>query len=342
MSPFRGPSVFVSIVTWNDARFIERCLESVLEQSIPVRVKVLDNGSADGTADLARRFPVTVIHGEANLGYCRGHNLNLLPESFEFALLLNADTLLEPDFVERLVAGMTAVDGVGSAGGKLLRMTPEGTPVPGRRMPILDSTGIHFTPTQRHFDRGGGEEDSGRYERRELVFGITGAAALYSRACLEDLRMGDEYLDEDFFAYREDADLAWRAQLRGWRALYEPSALAYHSRRVVPRGRSRIDPRINYHSVKNRFLMRTKNMDAAVWRRCFPYMWLRDLGIAAWVSTGERGSLPAFREVRRLRPRTLAKRRIIQSRRRVASSEVARWFSFRPVSFPADGGRSSD
>jgi GT2 family glycosyltransferase len=337
MRPSGESDLLVSIVTWNDAGFIEKCLDSVFAQSIPVRVKVFDNDSRDGTPDLARRFPAAVIRGGANLGYCRGHNLNLLSERFDFALLLNADTRLEPDFVEKLVAGMIAVEGVGIAGGKLLRMTPDGDTVQGAAGPILDSTGIYFTPAQRHFDRGGGEEDRGQYRRRELVFGITGAAALCRRTFLEDLRFGDEYLDEDFFAYREDADLAWRAQLRGWRALYEPSALGRHARKVLPRGRSAIDPGINFHSVKNRFLMRAKNIDAAVRRRCFPYMWLRDLGIVAWVLTRERASLPAFREVRRLRPRTLEKRRIIQRSRRAAPREVARWFSFRPVSFPADG-----
>ncbi len=148
---------------------------------------------------------------------------------------------------------------------------------------------------------------------------------------LEDVRYGDEYLDQEFFAYREDADLAWRAQLRGWRALYEPAAQGLHLRRVLPSRRARLAPHINYHSLKNRYLMRIKNLDPAVRRRCFPYMWIRDLGIIAYVLLRERSSLGAFRQVWRLRKRFLRKREWIQASRRVPADSVSRWFSFRPL-----------
>ena len=68
----------------------------------------------------------------------------------------------------------------------------------------------------------------GQYQQAELVFGATGAAALYRRAMLDDVRVAREYFDEDFFAYREDADLAWRAQLLGWRCLYVPAGPRAH------------------------------------------------------------------------------------------------------------------
>ena len=83
-----------------------------------------------------------------------------------------------------------------------------------------------MTPEQRHLDRGADQADVGQYERIEEVFGASGAAALYRRAMLEDVRVLGEYFDEDFFAYREDADLAWRARLLGWSCLYVPTALA--------------------------------------------------------------------------------------------------------------------
>ena len=189
--------------------------------------------------------------------------------------------------------------------------------------------------------------------------GISGAALLCTREMLEDVRYRDEYLDEDFFAYREDADLAWRAQLRGWRALYEPAAQGLHLRRVLPSRRARLASHINYHSLKNRYLMRIKNLDPAVRRRCLPYMWIRDLGIIAYVLLRERSSSGAFdsaggveargrpapgpplasfrnlrrpaREVWRLRKRFLRKREWVQVSRRVPADSVARWFSFRPI-----------
>ncbi|MFZ0427877.1 MAG: glycosyltransferase [Acidobacteriota bacterium] len=324
-------TVLVSLVTHNDEPFIERCLESVLGQSVPVSVRVFDSASGDRTVELAKRFPVATIASPENVGYCRGHNANLGGQSSRHALFLNADCVLDSDFVARLVAAVRAGPGIGMAGGKLWRLQADGRE--GSR-PVLDSTGIYFTPAQRHFDRGAGTEDRGQFDRPEQVFGITGAALLCTREFIEDVRMGDELFDEDFFAYREDADLAWRGRLRGWAAVYEPRARGGHYRRLRAQPRAQVDRLINFHSVKNRYLMRTKNLDWAVWRRCFPYMWLRDLGILGYIALRERDSFGALREVRRLRPRTLAKRRHIQSNRRAAPEEIAAWFSFRPVSRP--------
>ena len=91
---------------------------------------------------------------------------------------------------------------------------------------MIDSTGIVMLPSIRHLDRGAGELDRGQYDRDEDVFGASGAAALYRRSMLDDVRVDGEWFDEDFFAYREDADLAWRAQWRGWRCRYVAAATA--------------------------------------------------------------------------------------------------------------------
>ena len=126
--------------------------------------------------------------------------------------------------------------------------------------PLVDSTGIYFTPMLRHLDRGSQEVDNGHYLKHEYVFGATAAAALYRRAMIDDISIGDEFFDPDFFVYREDADVAWRAQLMGWRCIYTPHARGYHVRNVLPGNRRALPPVINMHSVKNRFLMRIKNM----------------------------------------------------------------------------------
>ena len=85
------------------------------------------------------------------------------------------------------------------------------------------------------------------------------------------------FFDPDFFVYREDADVAWRAQLLGWRCIYTPAAVAYHVRSVTPENRRSVPATINMHCVKNRFLMRIKNATAGVYRRHWLPMTLRDL-----------------------------------------------------------------
>ena len=82
---------------------------------------------------------------------------------------------------------------------------------------------------------------------------------------LDEVKAGSEYFDEAFFAYREDADLAWRAQWMGWRCLYVPEAQGHHVRRVLPERRAELPAEINMHSFKNRFLLRIKNMDAGTY-----------------------------------------------------------------------------
>ena len=320
----------VSIVTMNDEVFLEACLRSLQAQSMHCRIKVFDNASTDKTREIVRDLNVELVESSENLGFSKGHNVNLRGQEFETVLFLNADTSLDRRFLEELAESLSADDEVGIAGGKLFQMDDTGHKVTRDGSPVLDSTGIYFTPSQRHFDRGNGELDRGQYERKQLLVGITGAAMLCRKSMLDDLGFGDEYLDADFFAYREDADLGWRAQLRGWKVLYNPEATGLHRRCVLPSRRRHLNPLINFHSLKNRYLMRLKNMDSAVRRRCFPYMYLRDVGIFSYVCLVERSSFPAFGEVRRLRPRFLEKRSVIQGRRRAAPGALASWFSFRP------------
>lgn len=323
--------VLISIVSFRDERFLPGCLEAVRNQDCPVKIRIFDNAANEEVARVGGRFEAEVFRSAQNLGFSCGQNHNLLAEDFDYALLLNSDVLLQPGYLATLIRLLEQVPSAGMAGGKLLRMDDSGLPIRKNNHAILDSTGIYFTPAQRHLDRGSEEADQGQYDRRQAVFGITGAALLCRRQMLQDVRFEDEYLDEDFFAYREDADLAWRAQILGWKAVYDPQAQALHKRIVHPSRRRELAPAINYHSVKNRFLMRLKNMDAAVRRRCFPYMRLRDISLVGYVTLFERSSWPAFSAVRRLRPRFEEKRRHLVARRRASPEEIASWFSFRPV-----------
>ena len=135
---------------------------------------------------------------------------------------------------------------------------------------MVDSTGIYFNPMLRHLDRGSQEVDNGHYLQYEYVFGATAAAALYRREMIDDIALDGEFFDSDFFVYREDADVAWRAQLMGWKCLYAPYARGYHVRKVLPGNRRALPPEINMHSVKNRFLMRIKNISPDLyWRNWF-------------------------------------------------------------------------
>lgn len=343
-------AVLVSLVTWNSAVELPSCLASLRRQTWPdFEVRVWDNASADGTiailAENAAMFAGTVL-SPVNRGYSAAHNQNVSRSTTEFVLCLNPDTVLAPDFLARAVAALGRHPECGSLSPKLCRLSygqalnltrdepgPDGGPpeslacVEPELTNQLDSAGIFWTRNQRHFDRGGGEPDRSQFDRPEYVFGVTGAAAFYRRACLDDVAVAGEILDEDFFAYREDVDLAWRAAWRGWRCLYRPDVLAWHARKVLPEGRRRYPAAVNRHSVRNRFLLRLKNMPLATWARfCLPIT-ARDLGILLYLPFGEPSSLPALWEVLRLTPRFLAKRRQVLGTATVARRQMEQWFS---------------
>lgn len=314
-------TVSVGIVAWNADEVLARCVASVRAQSYPhIVLHVWDNASADRgrgmvaqvTADEERTL------SKVNVGFSGAHNRLIARTDAACYLCLNPDAVLTVDYVARLVEALEATPEAGSATGRLLRLdTPD----------VLDSTGIVMTRDQRHLDRGADEPAAGRFEDGpEEIFGPSGAAALYRRAMLDDVAVRGEIFDEDFFAYREDADLAWRARVQGWTSLYVPAAVAHHRRRVTPARRRDLPAAVNRYSVRNRFLLRIKNQSA---HEALHFAWptlRRDLQVLGYVVLREQTSLPGLADVVRLLPRMLRKRRIIQRRRAGSPVELVRWF----------------
>jgi GT2 family glycosyltransferase len=327
--------VSVTLVTYNSGRFIRRCLESVLEQKYPhLEVIVIDNASTDGTADILEQFEdqCCIHYNEENIGFAAAQNQAIGLSHGEWVFTLNPDVLLQQDFLERLLEAGNIEPKIGTVCGKLLSISAT-FDLPEEQ--LVDSTGIYFTPMLRHLDRGSQEPDKGHYLNFEYVFGATAAAALYRRKMIDDISINGEFFDADFFVYREDADVAWRAQLMGWRCIYTPQACGYHVRNVLPGKRRALPAEINMHSVKNRFLMRIKNMTPDLYRRNWLSITGRDLVVVGACLLHEHSSLKAFGFVLRNWKRVMVKRREIMKRRRAQDAYIASWFSFQPVSRPA-------
>jgi len=302
--------VSIVVVTWNSAPFLPRCFDGIANQTHrETELIVVDNASSD---DSLAKVPAnaTIIRNETNAGFARAANQGIAAARGDFVLLVNPDAYLTPTYIERLLRANPD----GAATGKLLRGV--GTAIEPTN--VIDSMGIRMTRTGRHFDID--REVSGE------VFGVSGAVALYSMAFIRDVSIDGEFFDEDFFAYREDADVAWRSRLFGWRAIAVPDAIAYHVRTVTPSRRRELSAVINMHSVKNRFLLRLKNEGLYLALRNAPFELFRDLVTIVAALTIERSSLPAFRWLWANRARVLAKRRAIQRRRKVSDRELARWF----------------
>lgn len=323
--PESGP-VAVTIVTFNSSAYIGHCLRYVFEQDYPTQVIIVDNASTDSTGGILREYEgrARVVRNRDNVGFAAGQNQAIALSNAPWVLTLNPDVRLTPDFIRMLVSAAETDPTVGSVCGKLLAMGPD-FEIP--QNPVFDSTGIYMTRNQRHLDRASRIPDKGQYDRPEYVFGGTGAACLYRRRMIEEISINGEFFDSDFFAYREDADVAWRAQLTGWRCLYTPLAVAYHVRSVLPSNRGSVSAVLNMHSVKNRWLLRIKNMTAGVYKRYWLPITVRDAVVIGACLLREWSSLRAFWLVLRNLRSTLAKRRTIMQRRRVPDDRIVGWFS---------------
>jgi GT2 family glycosyltransferase len=339
------PRVVVSLVTRNESKDVERLVPTLFAQTFrDFAVIATDNDSEDGTRATLAAFekqppvPFIVIPSRENLGYTGGHNgaiARAAREGAEWVLVLNADVVLAPDFLERALEDLSLPgrERVGAATGKVLRA--DGSDL----LPteLLDTVGIRMTRNGRHFDIGSGERDTGRFDVPAEIFGVSGCAALYRVAALEDVRIATGFFDDDFFVYREDVDLAWRLRGRGWSARCVPSARAWHRRRNLPERRGEMTPLANLHSVKNRFLFRLNNAGPGHLKATFLPTFLRDLLVVGGCLTLERSSLEALRFLARNRKRLLEKRSAILARRTVPDRDLLRWFTEDP-----DGARAPD
>lgn len=211
-----APLVSIVIVNWNGRNWLETCLPTLYAQTMQdFETIVVDNASEDGSvAWLREQWPqVIVLPQRENTGFARGNNIGMTAANGRFIVTLNNDTLLEPDWLEHLVAGVDAPD-VGMVACKMLLWhTPE----------LLDSVGIEMDKAGIAWNRGWQEPEE-MHTAVIDIFGPCGGAALYTKAMLDDVGL----FDETFFAYYEDSDLAWRGQRAGWRCRLAPHAKLRH------------------------------------------------------------------------------------------------------------------
>ena len=322
------PTITVAIVTHNAAADLPSCLAAVGSLTYrPLEIVVVDSGSADGSAEVARNTAPRAIHlttvpVNTNIGFATAMNLAIAQSAAPFVLSLNADAQPRPDFLDRLMLRMEAHPElqVGGVAGRLVRPPAPGQPA------LLDACGMRLTRAWRHLDRGSGEVDRGQWEMADRVFGASGAASLFRRAALLDCAIDGEVFDPRFHSFREDAELCFRLRERGWELLYEPTAVAEHRRFNLPERRTTMPAAVNYHSLKNRYLLRLYHQTGGNLLRTLLPTTGRDLLAFAYVLLRENSSLAAYGWLWRHRAELLARRRQIQSRRTQPASALDRWF----------------
>lgn len=235
------------LVTWNSERVLPACLHGLASQGVEKLIAVDNSSTDDSVACVQASFPsALVIRNDVNRGFSAACNQGIAACTTPYILFVNDDAVLGRGYTRKLVEALERAPRAASAVGKL-RTNVRGTW-------RIDSAGIamrrwNFTA----WDRGHHEPDRGQFDRPELIFGPSAAAALYRMAALQ--QVGPEVFDEHLFAYYEDVDLAWRLNRAGWTHLYEPAVDAVHTRR----GPERHSHGTEAIAFGNRYLVWIKN-----------------------------------------------------------------------------------
>jgi GT2 family glycosyltransferase len=304
------PLASIVIPNWNGAHHLPTCLDSLRRQTyLRVEVVVADNGSTDESLELlARDYPeVRVLALGENRGFTGACNAGMRASQGDFVVLLNNDTETDPRWVAEIVAAFERHPEAGLVASKMLLFD---------RRDTFHTAGDFYRVNGIPGNRGVWQRDEGRYDREETIFNACGGSAAYRKAMLDQIG----FLDEDFFFSCEDLDLAWRAQLAGWKCVYAPRAVVYHKLKASGGGVT-----ASFHDGRNFIYLLAKDYPDDLWRAHWRAILRAQLRITADALRAWRGAAARARLRGQLAgllgvPKMLRKRRQVQRSRIVGRS----------------------
>jgi GT2 family glycosyltransferase len=312
MSSIVDTNTCVIVPNWNGADELRACLDSVLAQSYKAHAIVVDNGSVDNSIEiLEKEYPtVELIRHTKNKGYAGGVNPGFrraIELGLKYAAPFNNDAVADKDWLKKLVEHLDNHPKVGIATCKLVSADNY----------HLDSTGDYYTVWGLPYPRGRGETNINAYDDQKEIFGASGGASLYRVEMLMEIGL----FDEGFFAYYEDVDLSFRAQLAGWKVAYVPESIVYHATSTTS---SKIKGFATYQTMKNQPLLLLKNVPRKyLWRVGWRFTFAHTLFFLRAVSRGQ--GWPALKGDLKgtwLLGRALRDRRSIQANRKVSDKYI--------------------
>jgi GT2 family glycosyltransferase len=316
------PPISAVIPTWSGLRFLPACLSALRAQLAPGdEIVLVDNASRDGAGDWARRHApdVRVLALRENLGFSGGTAAGIAAARGELLLLINDDALAEPGCVDALWAALRDAPGAGAAAGALTFSRRPGT---------VASAGIRFQRDGVATDLHLGLPVAALPAAPAPVFGASGGLALLRRELLADVGS----FAPEFFSYLEDADLAWRARLRGWGAVLAPGARARHVYSATGGQGSPLKQRL---LGRNRVRVIVRCVPGPLLRACLPAILAYDALAVGYGALRRQPAIAAGRlEALRELPALLRQRRAIQAGRTASIGELAAWVE--PAPRPAE------
>ncbi len=302
----------VVIPNWNGARFLAVCLDALRNQTLDgVEIILVDNASSDGSQSFVKtNYPeVRLLELEENRGFTGACNLGIEAAAGAYIALLNNDTEVQPDWAEQVLAAFADHPDAGIIASKMLLFDQRDR---------FHTAGDFFTIDGVAGNRGAWDKDSGQFDRGEFVFSACGGSAVYRTSMLREIGK----LDDDFFFLLEDVDLAWRAQLAGYKVWYEPRAVVYHHLSATGGGVT-----ASYHAGRNGIWLIVKNMPSSLLRKYARLILARQLAslweaARAWRGREARARLRGWLAgAFRIRG-ALAKRKRIQAGKRVSDDYI--------------------
>lgn len=217
----KATDVTVIIPNYNGIKYVDACLKSLYEGSLVPEVIMVDNGSSDGSADLAeKKYPMCkIVRFEENKGFCRAVNEGIRRADTEYVILLNNDTAVDKEFVFRLRKAVRGRKDAFSVGAKMLSMREPG---------MIDDAGDLYCALGWAYARGKGKSRE-NFSRPAEIFAACAGAAIYRKRVFDIIGC----FDENHFAYLEDIDIGYRAKISGFRNYFEPEAIVYHAGSAV-------------------------------------------------------------------------------------------------------------
>jgi GT2 family glycosyltransferase len=253
--------VSVVILNYNGKHLLEKFLGDVILHSPKARIIVADNGSTDSSISLLESaYPsVEIIRIPRNLGFCGGYNVAMRQVTTSYAVLLNSDVQVSPQWLEPVISILQTHPEVAAAQPKMLSYQQKDRfEYAGAAGGYIDSLGYPLC-RGRIFDHT--EIDQHQYDDDREVFWATGAC-LFIRTGLFNEMNG---FDEDFFAHMEEIDLCWKLQRRGLKVVYCAQSVVYHVGGATLAAGS---PRKVYYNFRNGLFLIIKHMSTAelIWK----------------------------------------------------------------------------
>ena len=310
---FQNPLVSIIVLNYNAGDLLVNCVKSLYDTSYNnYEIIVVDNASKDGSQKKCKeRFDqIKLIENKENLGYCEGNNVGIRQATGEFIVILNPDTLVEPNWLTELVSAYKK-HGEGLYQPKIISLYEKN---------ILQSTGNMIHIFGFGFAKDKGVPDSSQSKEIEQIGYASGTCLFTSQSVLKKVGVFDPFL----FLYHDDLDLGWRAAQLGIKSYYVPLSVIYHGESYSLKWSSK---KFFWLERNRRYCLLT-HYSTNTYKKMRTYLWLVEIMVwAFYISKGFIGAkIKADQDVKKNKKHILQKQQELENMKIIPDTELIKSF----------------